>query len=215
MNRILVIPDLHAPYNLRQAVDDTRCLINEIKPNTIVVIGDVIDSHTISRHTKEPEAKDVLAEFKEARDTIQHLNSMFGSRPVHMCSGNHEDRLCKMGKVVGIPSLYFKTFNELFDVNWYVKDEHIINDIYFTHGKTSTIGKLALSCGISAVQGHYHSMLSINYFKTVTRTFFDAFTGSFADDSSLAMKYSANSIKKSIYGTLSVIEGRPRIHSLS
>lgn len=215
MSRILIIPDLHFPYHKESAIPDIKRLIKDCRPEKIVLIGDVIDSHRISRHTPEADSFDAVTEFKKTQDLIKELDSAIRGKQSFLCIGNHEERIVKKAKECGIPSVFFKTFNELFKVSWNVNREHIIDNIYFAHGKTATIGKLATNIGMSAVQGHFHRFLCVNYVTNVLgKSFFDAYCGAMCDDDSLAMRYSKDAIHKSTYGTIAVVNGNPIVYKL-
>lgn len=211
--KILVIPDTHFPYQQKTFFSDLTKILKQYKPDRIVHIGDLVDSHSISKHTPNPNSISASDEFKEAKDCIKKLVNLIGKTPVSLCLGNHDLRYFKMGAVLRMPDMYLKPFKELFDLpnTWKVGVDFVIEDIYFTHGKSSTIGKTAHAYGMSTVEGHFHSQFSINYFKHPKINMFGAFSGSALDDNSKAATYASNNLSKSIYGFLTITDGTPAL----
>ena len=69
----------------------------------------------------------------------------------------------------------------------------------------------AATYGMSTVMGHMHARCSIEYSQTPVKTYWQAFTGCYADDTSLAMRYSSESARKSVPAFLFIEDGQPRI----
>lgn len=92
MNKILFVPDTHAPYHDERAVRIVEQIVNEWEPQTIVVLGDWIDNLSVSGH--EP-AKTFDRNLKrEAAVAATRLESLTrGIAERHFVMGNHETRL--------------------------------------------------------------------------------------------------------------------------
>lgn len=93
MEKVLFIPDTHAPYHDPAA---WKLLANRVipawKPDIIVVLGDFCDFYAVSFHSRDPKrCSRLLDEIQEPRKMIAHL-SKYGKRRVFV-KGNHEFRL--------------------------------------------------------------------------------------------------------------------------
>lgn len=65
----------------------------DLKPKTVVVLGDLLDCYSISTHSKDPRRKANLRDEVETCKALRaDLDSLKAERYV-FCEGNHEDRL--------------------------------------------------------------------------------------------------------------------------
>jgi predicted phosphodiesterase len=94
---ILVIPDLHFPYEVRRAVQSCVRFGEQLKPDRVVLIGDVVDFYAVSRFDKNPLRKERLKdELHSAKEFFDYMQSTIPGKPKYdMLEGNHEDRLRK------------------------------------------------------------------------------------------------------------------------
>ena len=53
--RILVISDMHLPYQHKDAIIFLKEIKKEFKPDFVVNIGDLLDFHAISMHSHDPD----------------------------------------------------------------------------------------------------------------------------------------------------------------
>src|SRR5579872_5504044 len=97
LKRVLAIPDSHVPFHDRAAFSLMLDVASQFKPHTTVILGDLFDFYSVSRHDKDPLVdfktwKDEMREVWGALDLIQkHCNS----RSYVFLEGNHEARLKK------------------------------------------------------------------------------------------------------------------------
>lgn len=90
--RILVVPDVHAPYHDEAAFGLTIKAAKALRPHVIVIIGDFVDCYSVSRFPKDPARRSSLAwEVDEASKLLGRLEGL--SDVVHFTEGNHEERL--------------------------------------------------------------------------------------------------------------------------
>jgi hypothetical protein len=177
-------------------------------------MGDLVDFHAISRHDPDPDAPDIKTELELA---IAALKKFMLAIPIesefHLCVGNHDNRIDKRAATNGIPKVFLKSFREVLQLpnRWIIDEEHFIDNIAFTHGKSNLRGKTALHYGCNVVQGHFHSMLDISYHQTPRKLLWSVFTGSAADPKSLALAYNSNSLAKDVYGFTLIEKGIPTI----
>ena len=107
-SRILIISDLHFPYQNNKAITLALDYGKEKKVDCILINGDLIDFATISRHDKDWRARSVAEEFDAVRAFLNTLRSHFPKTKIVFKHGNHDERWEKF--------LYNKA-PEIFDVN--------------------------------------------------------------------------------------------------
>ena len=91
----LVISDIHIPYH---DLTTLELAAKESKRRGIVGIllnGDVLDSHEISRHDKDPGAPRYVQEIEAGRQFIAWLRFQFPKARIIFKAGNHDERLEK------------------------------------------------------------------------------------------------------------------------
>jgi predicted phosphodiesterase len=88
-NNILVIQDLHIPYHDVKAITAALNYGKEQKVNTIVINGDLIDFHQISRFQKDPRKRSVKQEFDATRQFLVELRRAFPRAHIYYNKGNH------------------------------------------------------------------------------------------------------------------------------
>lgn len=95
LSPILVVPDTHAPYHDEDAWQLMLDVARDLKPETIVCIGDLADFYSVSAHSKDPARRASLKdEVAVVRQKRAELDALGASRKV-FCEGNHEYRLAR------------------------------------------------------------------------------------------------------------------------
>lgn len=93
LSPMLIVPDVHAPFHDVHAWNLMMDVARDLKPETVVVIGDFIDCAAVSTHSKDPARKSSLKEevsvAKELRAELEDLDA----KTYVFCEGNHCDRL--------------------------------------------------------------------------------------------------------------------------
>lgn len=94
MQRILLIPDVHVPFEDKRAWDVMMTVARDVKPDIIVILGDFLDGYSVSSHVKDPNKRGLLLqeEILAGRARLDELDSLGASRKEYV-SGNHEERL--------------------------------------------------------------------------------------------------------------------------
>jgi predicted phosphodiesterase len=212
MARVLAIGDTHFPACHPGYLSFCTDLASKHNVDTVVHIGDVNDVHAISNHDRDPEAKGALEEFEEAGKMVKRWYRRFPAALV--CEGNHDARVCRMASTVGIPARFLKGYNELYKTpGWNWKGEHIIDDVYYTHG-TGCGGaypafNIATKMLMSVVSGHVHSAAGIWWRANPLRRMFGMNLGCGVDDKHVAFKYGENLKVRSILSAGLVLDGTP------
>lgn len=212
---ILVISDLHTPYEHPDTLDFLKSLKTKYRFDRVICIGDEIDNHAISFHDSDP---DLDSAGKELKQAIKHLKPIYQLFPkVDVIESNHGSLVYRKAKAHGLPKAVFRTYNEMLEApkgwNWHfdLKLNTPLGLVYFCHGKSGAAGRLASQYGCSTVQGHYHEKAQITYISTPEKLMFDAHTGCLANDKSLALEYNKINPKRPIVSLLVIIGGIPHI----
>lgn len=164
---VLCIGDLHLPFEHKDYLDFCREMQDRLHAGTVVFMGDIVDMHSISQYTADPDGKSPGDEVIEAK---KHLSNWFKYFPeAYLCVGNHDERPDRKGKTVGIPKAFFKSFNEVWNTpkGWKIGYSHIIHNTKYTHGtgysgNTAHI-KAAYDARMSTVIGHTHTNLAVSH----------------------------------------------------
>jgi hypothetical protein len=162
-----IVGDLHTPFdhpNYLQFCIDT---FKKYGVTKVVFIGDLVDGHAISFHQSETSALSPTDEYSLAKRHVKKYVEAFPDAVVTL--GNHDKIPVRQLATLGIPEIYLKSYNDLWEIpkTWQFVEEIIINDVYYFHGTGST-GKTpafnrALYNRMSTVQGHAHSAFGCMY----------------------------------------------------
>lgn len=168
LERILVVPDTHAPYHDRRAWKLMLKVARRFGPHTIVHQGDLADFYAVSSHSKDPSRaaglRDELRVVKKLRGDLDRLGA---TRKVFI-EGNHEDRLRRYLEEKA-PELFgmFDTDSllALSENGWEFvpyKSHARVGKLYFTHD-TGNGGKYTTARALEAFQhsvaiGHHHAI---------------------------------------------------------
>lgn len=201
MSTVLVVGDLHAPATHPLYLNFCKTIARKHRTNEVVIIGDIIDNESISRHEKNPELPAAKEEFNSAMETVKQWYKAFPNAKI--CIGNHDERITKKARAEGIPSFYLRTYNDVYGTSrWKWDYEHNIDGVHYFHG-TGWGGKTpafnaANYLRMSVVSGHCHSIASIHFHNNGHDTIFGMNVGSGVDINHPALNYSKNNLKKSI-----------------
>ena len=178
MTRILVLSDLHVPLHHEDAVEEVLKRIRTWHPGVVVLLGDVLDSYSISRFMKNPNGPKFQEELDATKEILSKIRSATGRGRLEYLAGNHEDRLRQLLweipalnglKALDLPSLLDFPENRFLP---YEKDTYLkIENIAFYHGgeirkNNETTAKYRLLSADSQVIciGHTHKM-SVTYIR--------------------------------------------------
>lgn len=90
--RVLIISDLHFPYQDNKAITLALNYGLEKQVDCILINGDLLDFATISRHEKDFRARSVAEEFESVRVFLQELRKAFPKTKIVFKEGNHDER---------------------------------------------------------------------------------------------------------------------------
>lgn len=167
----VVWPDTHAPYHDHEAVALALKVVRTLKPDNLVIIGDLHDFYAVSFYAKNPRRKALLFdEIKQADEEVVDDMAELPVGCVDFTKGNHEQRLSrfiseKASSLTGMVT----DLREILPQHWNIHD----------YGESVKIGKMHYSHdfgrhGISATRqglidvggnicfGHTHQ-LAVSY----------------------------------------------------
>lgn len=90
-NRVLILSDIHFPYQDNEALSIALNYGRENNCNAIILNGDAMDMYQASRFVKDPRLRDLAGEIEIVREFLELLYTEF-SCPIYYKIGNHEDR---------------------------------------------------------------------------------------------------------------------------
>jgi predicted phosphodiesterase len=171
--RIGILSDIHVPYHSIESLSAAITYLKKDKIDGLLLNGDTIDCHRLSRFIKDPKKRN----FKLELDTFKELFNVFEKQfncPIYFKVGNHEERYEhflqeKAGELVGVEEFEFENI-----IKARARGIHIIgekrvmklNGLNGIHGH-EYIGGIAapvnvarglyLKGKVSAFQGHNHA----------------------------------------------------------
>lgn len=201
--RILVVGDLHCPFEHKDYFDHCVKAYQIFACNQVVFIGDLIDSHASSRHETDPDGFSPRTELDMAIESLKKWNTAFPVADVVI--GNHDRIVLRKAFSSSIPSVWIKSFNEVLGTNWNWVDSIEYDGVKYIHGEGATAKTRAKNEMQSIVQGHRHTEMETVYMMG-KETIFGMQTGCGVDDKSYAMAYAKN-YKKPALGVGIVLGG--------
>jgi predicted phosphodiesterase len=170
--RIVILSDIHAPYHNIPALTAAIEYAKKEKPDALLLNGDTIDCHQLSRFIRDPKKRN----FKQELDTFKALFEVFEKQlkcRIYFKIGNHEERYehflyQKAGELTGIEEFEFQNILkarargiEVIGDKRYMK----MNELCGIHGHEYIGGisapvnparGLFLRSKVSCFQGHNH-----------------------------------------------------------
>ncbi len=214
MSNILGIGDPHEPCCRKYYLDFCKDVQIEHNCDTVVFLGDIVDSSAISFHAHNPEAPGPKDEYKLAFAAIQKWYKAFPNATV--CIGNHDKRVIKLAESVNIPKMFLRDFNDVWKTpGWNWVTHVIIDDVYYCHGHKKGAGKtpawnLSIKMGLSVVMGHSHTRGGVNWSVNPLRRWFGMDTGCGIDDEAYAFAYAEEQVTRSVLSLGVVLDGTPQ-----
>lgn len=214
MSNVLVIPDLHNPWSRlggRQFCEDTA---DKWKCDKIVFIGDVVDAHFASFHTREPSAPGALEEYERTKAAIAQWYRSFPDAIVTI--GNHDRRAVRQAKTVNLPEIFLKPYSEIWNTpNWKWMDSVTIDNVYYYHGDgqggeypaSNAVRKMLMSIVI----GHNHTASGVKYYVNPMQRIFACDTGCLIDDKAIAFAYSDQNKRRSVLSVAVIVDEVPYV----
>jgi hypothetical protein len=90
--RVLVLSDIHIPYHDEKALDAALKAGDAVNPDVVLLNGDMVDFHGISRYQSDPRKRSLKVEIDSMRQFLGHLRARFKKARILFKLGNHEER---------------------------------------------------------------------------------------------------------------------------
>ena len=211
-SRVLVIGDLHAPFDLDEYFDHCVDIYNRYNCNRVVFIGDVIDNHYSSYHETDANGMGGAQELELAINRLKRWNHQFPVADVLI--GNHDRIIMRKAQSSAVPAKWIKSYKEVLETpKWNFVNELVIDGVLYVHGEGGTARTKAKNDLQSVVQGHLHTQAYTEYTVGRNSRIFATQVGCGIDHESYAMAY-AKAGKKPAIGCAVVIGGRTAINEL-
>lgn len=175
-SRVALFSDIHVPYHNINAITAALDFCKKDKPDALLLNGDSLDFHGLSRFNKDPRKKN----FKAELDTWKSLIEIFEKElkcKIYYKIGNHEERyehflFSKAGEIIGLEEFelanILKARSKGIEI---ISDKRIIkaNDLNIIHGHEfaqSVFSPVNVARGLylrgkaNAIQGHNHASSS-------------------------------------------------------
>lgn len=196
-NNILIIGDLHAPFNLPNYLEFCLEQQKKFKCGTVVFIGDVIDNHYSSYHESDPDGMSAGDELDIAICELQKYYKVFPKASVII--GNHDRLVYRKAFTGGVSKRWIKEYKEVLKVpNWDFVESLDLFDVNINHGEGGTARAKMKKELQSQVQGHLHSELYIDFIVGKNFRIFGMQVGCGIDNKSYAMAYGKHFKKPAI-----------------
>ena len=91
-NEVLLISDLHVPYHSIGAITAALDYAKTNGINGILILGDFLDNHNVSRFEKDPSKRSVIQELNAGRLFLEQLRANFQDAHIAWAYGNHDVR---------------------------------------------------------------------------------------------------------------------------
>lgn len=229
-SRILLISDLHCPYQHQDALAFLTALKEKYNFDRIICVGDEIDGHSRSFHSPNPDLDSAGREHQKAQEVLCELAAIFPK--MDLLHSNHGDLLYRKAIEHGIPRHMVAEYKDVIfaikqedgsymrprgrgdDWIWHkslVVDLPTGGKMLVVHGMSiSTIRNVEQS-GISFAQGHHHGRMEVVFNGTPEALNWGITVGCLIDDRSMAFAYNRNTLKRPIIGCGAVIDGFPKL----
>ncbi len=214
--RILVISDLHCPYNHIDTVRFLAAIKKKYKPTRVILTGDEVDFHSISFHDHDPDLDAPGVEIPKAIEALKPLYRLF---PVaEVLESNHGSLVIRKALAHGLSKKFFKSPGEILEApkswTWHFDISLTLPNgtpLYCHHSKGANVKKNSQAMGASFLQGHHHESFEIQYWGNPNALLFGMTVGCLVDSHSLAMAYNKNNLKRPVIGCGVIIDSIPQL----
>lgn len=170
---VLVIPDIHFPFEDRQTLTAIEQVMADRPWNEIVQIGDFMDLNCISTHNihklKSIEGQTLAHDFDVANEALDRWQRLAKKAKITILEGNHDERMLRyidanpqLAGTMEVPRLLsLKKRGIQWVPNWSTGAVHQIGNANFTHGQYTNehhAKKHVSRFGVNVFYGHTHDI---------------------------------------------------------
>ena len=210
--RILVIGDLHCPFELDDYLEFCQETYAAWNCNQVIFIGDILDNHAFSYHEPDPNG---LSAGMELELALKHVRKWYRSFPVaDVCIGNHDRMASRKAMTGGIPSAWIRSYNDVLGTpKWNWVESIVYDDVLYEHGEGGQAKTKAKNNMMSSVCGHTHTACYTEWLVGRNFRVFGMQVGCGVNWESYAAAYAKN-FKKQAIGCGVVLGGHTAINCL-
>ena len=221
-SRILVISDMHTPFQHPKTLEFLAALKLRYSPTFVVCVGDEADKAGLSYHEKSTSLPSAEDELKLAQMYLKEVEKIFPQ--MTLLHSNHGSLAFRKAATAGIPNAYMKSYKDVYGVGdgWKWVDHLCIDlpnglPVHFTHGRATDVTKVGKVHGMCVVQGHHHSLSKVEWWAPFGITGKDQKRlwamqlGCLIDDYSAAFNYNKGQMLSPLINCGIIINGKPEI----
>jgi hypothetical protein len=219
MANVLAIPDLHVPFQHKDALAFLKGVRKHYRTDQTVCLGDEVDAHALSMHDHDPDGKGANDEYEAAMAGLQPFYEAF---PVCVSMhSNHTARPFRRASKFGIPSVYLRSYAEFMCApkGWTWHESIEVDDVRYSHGEGYSGPLGALKCAQAHMQsvviGHLHSYAGVLWNANPKYLFAGLNAGCLIDRHAYAFQYAKHTPAKPILGCGVIREGVPQFVPMS
>jgi len=216
---ILVIPDIHAPYQHPDTIKFLTDVRDAINPTRVINLGDETDGHALSFHDSDPNLDSAGVELHKAQQFLRKLNAEFPDMDI--CHSNHGSLIYRRAIKSGIPVEYIKSYRDILfgsgnglGWSWLDKIEAILpngDKCIFQHQSSGDALANAAHERAHLIEGHQHGIFNINYRASTNALYWALISGCLIDNNAMAFAYGKLFPKKPIIGCSAIIDSQPML----
>ena len=196
MSNILILPDMHYPFQHPDTTDIVRDAIKYYDIDEVLCTGDLLDGYYASLYKKSPHSQSASQELKASIKNLKSLYRVLGDLPVKIAIGNHDIRHMKRAFEANLPAELFLELKALIEApaHWKFADKfRLPGNIIMEHGEgysgQSAPMNLIKNLRANAIIGHLHSQFSITYHNNGDKCLWAMICGCLIDIDSYAFEY--------------------------
>jgi len=209
--RILVVGDIHAPFELKEYLQFCRDTYANYNCNQVIFIGDIVDNHASSFHVSDPDGMGGGDELDLAIERIRDWAIAFPVADVMI--GNHDRIIMRKAFDGQIPARWIKDYNEVLGTNWSWLESVVYDNVLYEHGEGGQALTKAKNNMMSSVCGHTHTEAYVKWLVGKNFKVFGMQVGCGVDSKTYAAAYAKN-FKKQAIGCGVVLGGHTAINCL-
>ena len=208
--RVGVIPDLHLPFDHPMFLRFCLDTFDQWRVDTIHCTGDVVDAHALSFHDREMDAFGAEEEARMAAEAMEKWKAAFPTMTVSV--GNHDRRHYNRAKRYGIPTRYFRTYDDIWNTpGWTWDTTHEIDGVLYEHGELTSGKNAAYNRALykrsSVVIGHIHTFAGVTWHMSEKDRIFGLNAGCGIDIDAYAFEYAKGYVHRPSIGCGIVLNG--------
>jgi predicted phosphodiesterase len=198
MKRVLVLSDIHDRNADRFVLDVAIATADRVKPDIIVLNGDVFEFAEFSRFDKDPRTIDIRGAFEFVREQVfRKLRMACPDAQIDMIIGNHDARVLRhmadrtpylvplmdlmgitLSKLFGLEEFQINLVNKADFAAYLPKEmrEEMLRN-YKVYFNTLLVGHHPANYGICSVAAHTHKPAYQSHVNELTGSYFQLTTG--------------------------------------